>query len=61
LELRGAESGEVIISNIFGQEVYRTRAGSGSTEIDLSGQAAGLYFVKVLAGEDVFIKKLVLK
>lgn len=35
----------IIVTNIFGEVVYRTTAGNGKTQIDLSGLPDGIYFV----------------
>ena len=33
--------------------------GSHEVEVDLSGQPAGIYFIRIQAGDDVFTRKLV--
>lgn len=50
---------EVIITNVFGQEVSRVRySNTSQLKLDIEGES-GLYFVKVVAGEKSVVYKVV--
>jgi hypothetical protein len=41
------ESGELIITNILGEEIYSTQLQEGTNDVDLSEQPSGIYFLTV--------------
>jgi hypothetical protein len=54
----------IAITNIAGQEVYSEQVeqfnGSYKKEINLTGNANGVYFIKIMAGETAYMHKLIL-
>lgn len=57
-----AESGnEVEIADITGKIVYRNANLGQQANIDLSGNASGVYFIRAIAGDQVYTKQIVLK
>jgi hypothetical protein len=68
LDLHGSQAlGDAIISvtNVTGQTIatydYRNVPTNFSTEIDLTGQAKGVYFVEVKAGSEKTVRKVVVQ
>ena len=50
------------ITDMLGNVIYNERElNSGKTNIDLNNQAAGVYFVKVTAGETTAVSRLVIR
>lgn len=53
----------VSVTNVLGQTILNTKhvnMGSGSIEIDLSHEAAGVYFVTIDSGREKVVKRLIL-
>jgi len=50
----------VIISNILGEKISEQKIASSKTEINLSGQTSGIYFVQLKNDKQTITKKLVL-
>jgi len=63
LNNNSGESPEIFITNLAGQLVKKINAVAYENEItlDLSGQAKGVYFVKIATEKGVEVRKLVLK
>jgi hypothetical protein len=56
------ESGnQVEIADITGKIVYRNANLGQQANIDLSGNASGVYFIRAIAGDQVYTKQIVLK
>lgn len=59
---QSAQSGEIIVTNVMGQDVLALHFSSGaslSNPIDLSDQPAGMYFVSVITASGVSTVRLV--
>jgi len=52
---------EIVIVNVLGEKIYASKINSSKTEIDLSGQPQGIYFVKIYNGQTIFNKKIVIQ
>ena len=56
---------QITVSNVTGQHIasydYRNLSINFSTEIDLSGQAKGVYFVEIKAGGDKLTRKVIIQ
>ncbi|MGH2666410.1 S8/S53 family peptidase [Flavobacterium sp.] len=50
---------KVEVSNALGQKVYSAAIVSGNNEVSLADFQSGLYFVKVIDGEKVAVKKII--
>lgn len=50
----------LIISNIFGENIYQKRIRNQQSEIDLSQQATGIYFVNIKTEKETISKKLII-
>ena len=49
------------VVNLFGEEVMNLgEISNGTTSVDLSGNAAGVYFIQLSAGQNNVIKKIIL-
>jgi uncharacterized membrane protein len=57
------EISEVAISlySINGQKLFETKPKSQRTEVDLSGFTSGVYFVKIVSGDDVYTSRLIVQ
>jgi hypothetical protein len=51
----------ILISNLLGQRILEMHLNTISTDIDISGNPQGIYFITVQLGEYIYSKKLVLK
>ena len=61
-QLKG--NAEIVIFNHFGQKVYNqsvTKNGSFTTDIDITGLAKGIYFIKVSCNNDNAVQKLIVE
>lgn len=56
-----AVNGQLSIYNILGENVYRSEIKNKKSEIDLSKQPKGIYFVKIFDGEKVYSKKIIVQ
>lgn len=55
------ESGELIVTNMLGEVIVRSAFGTTDllqTEIDLSGQAGGLYFISVVTASGITTRRI---
>ena len=50
---------ELIIYNVFGEKVYSLTQQINNSVIDISSQPSGVYFLQVITGEGVMVKKIV--
>jgi hypothetical protein len=59
--VRTAESGEFIIEfyDNSGRKIMEQQSATIETEINISSLATGVYYVKLLTNESVFVKKLI--
>ena len=53
--------GEIEIYNSMGEKIYISEIISKETEIDLSGKAKGVYFIKIQTKDQVFAQKVILE
>ncbi|MBI3510209.1 MAG: T9SS type A sorting domain-containing protein [Bacteroidetes bacterium] len=51
----------VEVMNDLGEMIYSSESNSQSVNVNLSSQAAGIYFVKILSGEKIFTEKIIVK
>ena len=64
LEISGGmnREGEVVVTNLAGAEVFRKEInGDPKVQIDLSNQVNGIYLLKVIAGNQQTISKLIVR
>lgn len=54
-------NGEISIVTITGKQVFTTVADQGTTRVDLSDLAAGMYMVRVMTEEGLAVKKITLE
>ena len=54
------EQAEISVKNALGQEVFNSEIDLNSSQIDLSNQASGIYFVKITSGNSSANRKIVL-
>ena len=52
---------ELVITNILGEKIYKQIIDSGKTEIDLSNQPEGIYFVQVKNDAKTIARKVVIQ
>ena len=50
---------DLVVYNQYGMEVMKKRLPSGKTLIDLSHQANGIYFFKLLSGDSYIVRKII--
>lgn len=53
------ETGEIIVYNVLGESIYHSPITTNQSIIDLYGHSKGVYFVKVIIGNEVFVEKIV--
>lgn len=51
---------EISVVNILGEEIYKTKMISNTTELDLSNQQNGVYFVKINSNENSITKRIII-
>ena len=56
-----AKQSKLIITNILGESIYSSQINSDKTEIDLSNQPKGVYFIKVSSGKVGSTQKLLIQ
>ena len=49
------------ISNSFGQIIFQEKISSQKNEIDVSRLVRGIYFVKIITGENSVVRKIILE
>jgi len=59
LSIRDINNGDVIITDVLGNTVYFDRINTANNSIDMSSQPKGIYFVKVISGKNINIKKII--
>lgn len=52
--------GEIVIYNVEGEKILSENS-SGKTEIDLTNQPKGIYFVQIKSGEQISSKKIIIQ
>lgn len=57
----GKGTSEVYIYDIFGRLIYQSSIFNNQSTIDIAQNAKGIYLVKVIQGEEIYIKKLILQ
>jgi hypothetical protein len=57
----GATSGEVIITNMYGQVVAKKSVTNADWELDLRTAAKGIYLIQIKCGEDTYRAKAVIQ
>ncbi len=57
----GLNNGTIQLFDVLGKQIYSTQVASLSSNIDLSGVAAGIYTIKVSEGNKRLIKKLIVE
>jgi hypothetical protein len=55
------ENCEVSVSNLIGTEVFRMNLTGNMSQIDLSNQANGVYFLKIVLDDKLFTKRIILR
>jgi hypothetical protein len=63
-ELSGWESAKksnLEIYNMLGEKIYQSEITNPNSEIDLSNQKSGIYFMEIYCGETVLTKKIIIK
>ncbi len=61
LNVRASEKGEMNILNSLGEEVGSWKLEAGNNTMDLSAKAKGVYFVKVVAGGKMAVRKIAIE
>jgi len=56
-----SEEKEVIIYSVLGKQVFRQKFTSNRKQLDVSRISAGIYIMKVLEGNNIATKKVVIK
>jgi hypothetical protein len=51
---------DIEILNVVGEKVYASKINAAQTEIDLSRQASGIYFITIKSTQGTAIKKLII-
>lgn len=51
----------LIITNVLGENIYQSEIKNQKSEIDLSKQPKGIYFVKIYYGEKIHLEKIVVQ
>ena len=54
-----AKQSLVEVFNVIGENIYSAKSNSNKTEVNLSRQEAGVYFVKVKTADGIAVKKIV--
>ena len=55
------QKGEITIYNVQGEKIYSAKINSSQSEIDLSKQSQGIYFIKVNSEQGVITKKIIIQ
>jgi len=58
LNIRNAENSELVIYNLLGETVLKTKCNSAFSTINVSGLAEGTYIVKVVSEKNIVTKKI---
>lgn len=61
LQLKENATGEVFVYNNLGQQIHQQVLRSSNSQIDLSSQPKGIYFVKVQSADKMYAKKIVVQ
>jgi len=59
LTIAGESKPTVYIYNTLGEIIYRTKLVSSELVVDLSSNPKGIYYIKALSGENVFVEKII--
>jgi len=59
IETAGIQSGRINIFTLFGELVYHSE--TLNTDVDLSDQAKGTYFLEILVNDQVYNQKLIVQ
>jgi hypothetical protein len=59
--MKGGTTVDISVTNLLGQEVYKTSTGERSVMIDLSATSGGIYFIRVIAPQGVYTKEIILE
>lgn len=51
---------EIKVVNVLGEEIYKTKMLSNTTELDLSKQPNGVYFVQIISKENSITKRIII-
>jgi len=51
---------KIEVYNVFGEKIYRSEINKQKTEVDISSQPSGIYFVKVKTSKRMITKKILL-
>lgn len=51
----------ITITNMLGEDIYQSEIKSQKSEIDLSSQSKGIYFVKIYEGNRIHLEKIVIQ
>lgn len=60
-QLHFNSSSDIEISNLLGKVIYQSVITSPKTEVDLSSQAKGIYFLTMHDGQNIYTKKIILQ
>lgn len=60
LNIDNAEEGEVVIYNLLGEAVLRTKSKKGGSTINVAGLPIGSYIVKLVMSSGVVVKQLII-
>ena len=61
IKLKDIDKALVKIYSTTGKLIYSKPMNTASMNIDMTGYAKGIYFVRILSGENAYVKKLILK
>ncbi len=61
VKLKNIQKASVKIYTTTGKLVYSKPMNTATMTVDMSGYAKGVYFVRVLSGDNTYVKKLILK
>ena len=58
-ELWKKNDGNIDICNLLGEKIYQSEMPNHQSEIDISNQPKGIYFIRVEFAEKIFVQKLI--
>jgi len=59
--VEGEDIKSCIVTNVKGEVVTEIESSGGKTEVDLWGQPAGIYFIRIISEKGIAVEKVVLK
>lgn len=60
-EVKFIENSKLIVYNLQGKEIYQSLISNPKSEINISDQKKGIYFIKIHIGEAIILKKIIVQ